>query len=482
LSNRLKRKLRASAIYVFVAWYMLGGLMQLTGDGGSVVEWENGTCPDTTCRTYCRIELHGALRGDAWVSVNGERAAVRAGDGGPGLWLVTVASAHRCVLRDKRLITATNSMSLTKYIGSLPLGVVLFGVTVGGAPGFMSDILKHMDTINMMTMSPELRNLSSEHIVLFRAMKGHASYAQHVAQRHAASWTTQMLVTSPQIIKLNPVSLEDVESRYPTMVPGHGWRPEGCVPRWTIAVIIPFRNRQHHLNIFLRNFLRVLMQQRVGFHVFVIEQRGPEIFNRAALLNVGYVESQKHGHFDCYAFHDVDHLPEDACNLYACSPAPRHLSVAKDTDNYRLPYHTMFGGASLLSEPHMKRINGFPNTFFGWGGEDDNIFHRLHYVGGYNISRYASYVARYTTLSHRREQVSNPSARRGFVESRQSAKLYWKYDGLSSLQYSVHGVRHSKLYTTITVSLPGPTNTEQLNEYHRSKMQEFAMLRTQDTS
>ena len=41
--------------------------------------------------------------------------------------------------------------------------------------------------------------------------------------------------------------------------------------------------------------------------------------------------------------------------------------------HFRLPYPGIFGGATILNHEHMKTINGFPNVFFGWGGEDDNI-------------------------------------------------------------------------------------------------------------
>ena len=35
-------------------------------------------------------------------------------------------------------------------------------------------------------------------------------------------------------------------------------------------------------------------------------------FNRALSLNMGYVEALKDfPHWDCFIFHDVDHLPED---------------------------------------------------------------------------------------------------------------------------------------------------------------------------
>ena len=38
-----------------------------------------------------------------------------------------------------------------------------------------------------------------------------------------------------------------------------------------------------------------------------------------------------------------------------------------------LSYHRYFGGIVSFSASDMRRINGFPNTFWGWGGEDDEM-------------------------------------------------------------------------------------------------------------
>lgn len=70
------------------------------------------------------------------------------------------------------------------------------------------------------------------------------------------------------------------------------------------------------------------------FSIFIIFP-GDGVFNRAMLMNVGFVEALKFREFDCFIFHDVDLLPEDDRNLYTCPDQPRHMSVAIDIMKYR---------------------------------------------------------------------------------------------------------------------------------------------------
>ena len=62
---------------------------------------------------------------------------------------------------------------------------------------------------------------------------------------------------------------------------------------------------------------------------------------------------------DCLIFHDVDLLPENERNIYACdSNYPRHLSVSIDKFLYNLPYNYLVGGVLAIKPEHYKRANG----------------------------------------------------------------------------------------------------------------------------
>lgn len=43
---------------------------------------------------------------------------------------------------------------------------------------------------------------------------------------------------------------------------------------------------------------------------------------------------------------------------------------------FSLPYKEFFGGVSGLTVEQFQKINGFPNAFWGWGGEDDDLWNR----------------------------------------------------------------------------------------------------------
>lgn len=49
------------------------------------------------------------------------------------------------------------------------------------------------------------------------------------------------------------------------------------------------------------------------------------------------------------------------------------MSVLWSCDPPRLPYTQYFGGVSAVTPEQYMKMNGFPNHYWGWGGEDDDI-------------------------------------------------------------------------------------------------------------
>lgn len=163
-------------------------------------------------------------------------------------------------------------------------------------------------------------------------------------------------------VRLQAPSLADIGRNNNDLDLGGHYRPPTCRARSRVAIIVPFRDREDHLRLFLHNLIPMLKRQQIEFNVFVIEQGGSsknEAFNRAMLFNVGFVEANKrYPNWECFIFHDVDLIPENDYNLYDCPVQPRHMSVAVDKMKYKLPYKTIFGGISALTKEHFTKVNG----------------------------------------------------------------------------------------------------------------------------
>ncbi|XP_030346113.1 beta-1,4-galactosyltransferase 6 isoform X2 [Strigops habroptila] len=218
-------------------------------------------------------------------------------------------------------------------------------------------------------------------------------------------------------VNMSEISFDEIQQLFSKdldIKPGGHWKPKDCKPRWKVAILIPFRNRHEHLPIFFRHLIPMLQKQRLEFAFYVVEQTGTQPFNRAMLFNVGFKEAMKDAVWDCIIFHDVDHLPENDRNYYGCGEMPRHFAAKLDKYMYILPYNEFFGGVSGLTVEQFKKINGFPNAFWGWGGEDDDLWNR------YKLLRY----------SRERQYI----------------------DGLNNLIYTPK-ILVSRLYKNITVNL-----------------------------
>ncbi|XP_071024766.1 beta-1,4-galactosyltransferase 1-like isoform X1 [Oncorhynchus clarkii lewisi] len=250
-----------------------------------------------------------------------------------------------------------------------------------------------------------------------------------------------------------PVSLDTVRKENPRLQEGGRYKPHDCVALQKVALIIPFRLRDEHLKFWLYYLHPILQRQQLDYGVYVINQDGDNTFNRAKLMNIGYAEALKEYDYDCFVFSDVDIIPMDDRNTYKCFRQPRHLSVSMDKYGFKLPYNQYFGGVSSLSKEQIMKINGFPNNYWGWGGEDDDIFNRVD-NRKMSISRPDGVVGKCRMIRHERDKNNNDNPQR-FKRIAHTLKTM-DTDGLNSLEYEVVAVEKHDLFTKITVDVGMP--------------------------
>jgi hypothetical protein len=135
-----------------------------------------------------------------------------------------------------------------------------------------------------------------------------------------------------------------------------------------ICIIVPHRNRIDHLKKFINHFTDY------HFDIYIIDQNNADKFNRGLLLNIGYIIAKTKGKYDRFIFHDVDSYPDET--LLALYNKYNNYNIHFACNDYKYSFPEFLGGVIGFTKNDFEKINGFPNTFFGWGGEDDSMYNR----------------------------------------------------------------------------------------------------------
>lgn len=250
------------------------------------------------------------------------------------------------------------------------------------------------------------------------------------------------------------LTLGQVEVENRDVVEGQ-YKPGECKARQSVAILIPHRNRERHLLYLLHHLHPFLQRQQLHYAIYIIHQAGDGMFNRAKLLNIGYLEALKDFSWDCFIFHDVDLVPENDHNLYKCEQQPKHLVVGRNSTGYILRYKGYFGGVTAMTTEQFSKVNGFPNTYWGWGGEDDDLRIRVQ-LQRMKIVRPPADVARYTMVFHKRDNGNEVNKDRMHLLGQ--TPQTWRKDGLNSCSYKILSVERPVLYVNITADLGTPPN------------------------
>lgn len=224
-----------------------------------------------------------------------------------------------------------------------------------------------------------------------------------------------------------------------------------------LTIVIPFRDREAHLQQLLPPLTAMLAIQGIRHRILVVEQEPGRAFNRGKLINVGFAHAA--ATTDYYCIHDVDAIPVAA--NYRCPSQPlrlvNHLLSTGRAANV-CPTHYFSGAISLLKE-QVYAVNGFSNEYWGWGKEDDEFLFRLQLAGF--VCYFDSQGAYHDLPNPTAQQVQRPALRRPPHVRRNRARrsrlvrglVQPGADGLSTLSYALLGREEHPQFERIKVRI-----------------------------
>ena len=69
-----------------------------------------------------------------------------------------------------------------------------------------------------------------------------------------------------------PPTFDEIARDNPNLKKGGFYFPSNCIARSKLAVIIPYRAREHHLRVLLAHLHPILQRQQLYYKIFVVEQ------------------------------------------------------------------------------------------------------------------------------------------------------------------------------------------------------------------
>jgi hypothetical protein len=203
-------------------------------------------------------------------------------------------------------------------------------------------------------------------------------------------------------------------------------------------IVVPFRNRAQHLAQFLKHYRRLFPTA----YFFIVEQSISKLFNKAKLLNIGFLENRSR--FDYFIFHDVDMLVQGKPD-YSYPDSPTLLATNASQFNWVLPYPNYFGGVITFNNGDYLKCNGHSNNFWGWAGEDDCMYYTVIANNLQLIHR----PHRYLSLPHAKSHPTGYDP----VKMEQAKAPRRPDDGLNNCEYSIVGERTIPQGRIITVDI-----------------------------
>jgi hypothetical protein len=223
--------------------------------------------------------------------------------------------------------------------------------------------------------------------------------------------------------------------------------------KYSNVIIIPYRNREKHLDYFIKNTVPLIEEFMPNTLVVVVEQEEGKMFNRGAILNI--IFSVYETNAECFITHDVDINPTKKCIQEFYN---KKISSNEILGILVSPCDSLAPIVKITSSD-VKKINGFPNNFWGWGAEDIALKVRAEH---YNLdikkifinkdkSRDDEYFKCFNDVNDRQDQNNSKNhylCKKYFSSlTNPDKEKYIKSSGINNLQYKI--IERKKMHNIV---------------------------------
>ena len=204
------------------------------------------------------------------------------------------------------------------------------------------------------------------------------------------------------------------------------------------VIIIPYRQREEHLEYFIKHTVPLIEECMPETKVVVIEQCEGKLFNRGKVLNVGFKEYMDKTEY--FITHDVDINPKKETLDYY------NIDIENGVLKLLTPHNESFGQIVKFHNESINKSNGFPNNIWGWGIEDRALFYRC-IIKNINIKNTSLRKINFIMLPHKsnRHTYSGEKAKKSKkwrgknidkLEEKDKLKMVTE-DGINTVEYKI---------------------------------------------
>lgn len=219
-----------------------------------------------------------------------------------------------------------------------------------------------------------------------------------------------------------------------------------------IAIIVIYRNQSDNLRLQQKRlyfyWMNKMLSQICEYDIILVEQSEKYKFNIGKLKNIGfdYLNKNSDKKYSNYIFSDIDTLPDSNLIEYLFKSTNSLNSLAFKGTRYETldsKNKRPFAGALISSNKEVfKELNGYPNNFYGWQGEDENLLIRLFAINKPIYNAIGGKIIDIEEIEGFKKNISTKidelkNEREKNVWEKNMNWTNYKYNGLSNLNYKI---------------------------------------------